>query len=145
METILSLSDIEIKGTLALKSWLLTLIEIVPAFFFPLLWPFLASLVVEADQRSKSIRIEIFFFACAGAVGAYVNYLSRGSLLDNLIPSMVLLVAFLAQLLGLSRSAGKIPLVDPKVLLSGAGAALSFAIASRYFLLMFGAKDVVAG
>jgi hypothetical protein len=138
-------SDAALTMQLAVSNLLNSTIEIFPAFVVPFLWTFFGSLLVQEGERTRSFRLEVFFFSCAGAVGAYINNLSRGSLLDNLIPSLVVGIAFLAQLLGLSKATGAVPMASPKVLVAAAGVALSFAVASRYFVLLFGAKEVVNG
>ncbi len=92
---------------------------------------------VKRQNHPPTGRLEVLFFSLLGSFGAYLNYLSRDSLLENMVPSLVVLIVVSFQFYGLSKREGTVPFQNRSVLVSGIGAAVCFLISSRYINLIF--------
>lgn len=115
----------------------LSSIELLPVVILPLLWVLILRLAgwFMAGPRTVASS-ELFFFAVVGSVGAYLNQLSGGTVLENLVPSFIIAITFLFQLAGLSMMGKAKPLREANVFLSGTGTAVCFMFASQYLAVL---------
>lgn len=128
---------------------IISIIEVLPILLAPLAYLFCIwvanfsfsffSHIFFATKRSNphTSRLEILFFSLLGSFGAYLNYLTRDSLLQNMVPSLVVLIIVSFQFYGLSNKNGMVPFRNRSVLIAGIGAAVCFLISSRYINLIF--------
>lgn len=130
--------DILLKLQLAAEMFTLSCIEIFPIFIIPVAFSFACTRFLEVDvQKRRRVRAELLFFSSFGAIGAFINYLSNGTMLENLLPSSVVAISFILHLFGIGRESKRGPLGSDILLIGCTGAAISFIFSSRYMILLF--------
>ncbi|SMX32034.1 hypothetical protein [Actibacterium lipolyticum] len=123
----------------ATQHFSLALIDLTPAILFALILPIFALKLVEFGEESQRlVAFELTFFSLIGVLIAYLTYLSLDTVLENLLPSLVVLLTFFFQLFGRTKSDANIPLGTRMTLVAGSLAVASFLLCSRYFNLLFG-------
>lgn len=132
-------NSLGIKAQLVIEKSVLALVEVSPLLILPLIWVGSICIICAIRFRIKSSDAkfefsEVLFFGFIGSSAAYINELTQGSFLQNLVPSFVLAITFVFQLAGLSFSHK--PLSTSQVFLSASGTAICFVFASRYLSLM---------
>lgn len=127
---------LDIKLQLAFEQSVIAFVVVFPIFLIPLLWMLVVGSVGRIFKQPKFIgKSEMLFFGMVGSTSAYLNSLSEGSLLENVIPSFVVAITFLFQLAGLTRDGLNKPLASKSVFLSGAAAAVCFIFSTRYLTM----------
>ncbi len=112
---------------------------IFPIFIIPCVFALAVYLTVNFSESERDAAIEeILFFGLLGATASYVNYLSAGTFLDNIVPQLIVISTFIFQLLGLSVKAMDTPLSSRRVLIAASSGVVSFIFAARYIELAFG-------
>jgi hypothetical protein len=132
-------ADVTVVATLwiAMRGLTLSAIHVIPMFLVALLYSLVVSTLVNFSDEAKRVAFfEILFFSFVGLAVAYVNFLTRGGLLEDLVPSFILAITFVFQLFGLSKGADSVPLKTKKVFLSGVGAAVTFIFCTQYLALV---------
>lgn len=132
-------ADVTILSTLWIvgRGLALSAIHVTPMFLVALAYSAIVSAIVTFSDEAKRVAFfEILFFSFVGLGVAYVNFLTRGGLLQDLVPSFILAITFVFQLFGLSKGADKVPLKTKKVFLSGVGAAITFIFCTQYLALV---------
>lgn len=133
--TIATNADVTILSTLwvAGRGLLLSSIHVFPMFVVALAYSSMVAYMVNFSDESRRVAFfEILFFSFVGLAVAYVNFLTRGSLLEDLVPSFILAITFVFQLFGLSKGSQSVPLKTKKVFLSGVGSAVTFIFCTQY-------------
>lgn len=128
--------SLSVKLELTFEKAVLASVEMLPLFVTPIIWLVIVLWYgrIQGDNL-KINKAEIIFFGFVGAVAAYINKLSSGSFLENSVPSLVIVVSVLFQVLGLANSKWTRPFVERQVLIAGTGTALCFILSSRYLVL----------
>jgi hypothetical protein len=128
-------ADVTAVSTLwiAGRGLILSAIHVTPMFLVAFIYSSVVTSIVTFTEESKRIAFfEILFFSFVGLAVAYVNFLTRGGLLQGLLPSFILAITFVFQLFGLSKGADRVPLKTKKVFLSGVGSAITFIFCTQY-------------
>ena len=84
--------------------------------------------------RRKAAMLEVIFFSILGVAVAHLTILSQGSILANLLPSLIVAVTFVLQLLGRASIGGKVPLNTRSSFLSGTASVATFIVSYSYLL-----------
>ena len=134
------MEEAELKIYVVSRDYFIAFLEMAPVSIAPLMFALVTAACVRCFNRSawKASSLEVLFFGFAGAVAAYLNYLSVGSLLENAVPQLVVLMTIFFQLLGLSMNSASPPLYSGRVFVSGVACAVSFMLTSRYITRLFG-------
>lgn len=95
-------------------------------------------LVSFSESSSRLALVELSFFSVLGVLVAYLTNLSKDTVLQSLLPSLIVLLTFFFQLFGRTKADAHVPLGTKITFLSGTMTVVSFLVASRYFTLAFG-------
>lgn len=135
----LNWGNIAERAELSLFNFLLALSDLLPAIFFAIAFPLVLLLFIRFDEGEKILApFELTFFSFIGLLVAYLTYLSKDTLLENLLPSFVVILAFFFQLFGRTKTGAEVPLGTKMTLAAGIVTVGSFVIGSRFFNLLFG-------
>lgn len=120
----------------------MALIDLLPPLLFAILLPmFIVKMVSFTEKSQRLAPFELVFFSLTGLVVAYLTNLSAETILEGLLPSFVVLLAFFFQLFGRTQAAAKVPLGSKISFSAGAMAIVSFLVSLRYFELAFGTSS----
>ena len=134
-------SGILLRVLIAFEKFLSAFADILPLIFFSLLLAFILSVFVKKEAREFSF-LEISFFCLLGCIIAYLTFLSSNTILENLLPSIIILLTFLFKFFIEPKNSKNIKYNKVTVYLAGASLTLSFIVSSRYFSLHMGSASV---
>lgn len=131
--------SVYLKVQLVAEDATLAFVELSPLIALPLLWLAIVRVYswIGRHRRCANFYPELLFFGLAGSAGAFINQKTQGTLLENMIPSLIMALTFALQLVGLTRGE-KGPLRTSGVFLAGGATAVCFVLASRYLDLLMG-------
>ena len=129
------MNDIFSHLKLVLDSFLISLSDFMPLFIFGIILGLIAILIL---RLKVSDLLETIFFSIIGILVAYLTYLSRDTLLKNVLPSLIVLLSFVFQLFWKNKQQPE-PSKDIRIIfLAGIISVIMFLLSSRYFILVFG-------
>jgi hypothetical protein len=120
-------------------SFLLSLSTLFPAILFCFLWPLIVYLVIFISRATSDVKLhELVFFSTVSLAIAYLTQLSVATVMEVLLPSLIILLTFLFQLFVRARGKGEVPLGTFQAYASASTAVVSFIVNSSYLRLVLG-------
>ncbi|MEP3946126.1 hypothetical protein [Ascidiaceihabitans sp.] len=128
-----------IEFQLVFEKFILAFLTLLPPFLFATIVVFSVVLFGHVSRRSlRLVKYQISFFSIIGVLIAYLASLTANTIVESLLPSLIVLLTFFFQLFGRSRSGGKVPLGSRLAFISGSSTVVTFLVSSRYFSLLAG-------